>query len=101
MINLRKSFGTVLVIRRKNDSEDVDSKIPKKLQDGRRVECISAPRAAYSPSAAALLNYVKEPGKLPVAVFSSEYDALNEIVIETEIIGNEGLVKRVWFREAA
>lgn len=53
------------------------------------------------PSAATLVSYKREPGKLPVAVISSAYDALNDIVVEAEIVGNEALVLDVKFKESA
>ena len=60
------------------------------------------PRLLHTrPSAATLLSYNKEPGHLPTVVFSSPYDAVEDIVIEAELIGNEALVKRVWLKEAA
>ena len=51
------------------------------------------------PSASSLESYMHRPGELPRAVFRSAYDALTDILIEVDIVANEGEVKRIYFEE--
>lgn len=52
------------------------------------------------PSASTCLLATYDEGRLSRAVFSSAYDALTDIVLEMDVMGDVGLVKSVSFEES-